>query len=148
MIVIQMYYFQNAVLAHFSIPAYPAEHHIQYYANLLIKHPRAVISLVSPFVSGCITLHFYQMLKLVFWELLLFKLFYFSFQTVHFHQLSAYLPVYHSTVCEANVIVIIFVYWSCHLQHESEVLFFFFLVFILLLSFWLCSKLALTFVKG
>ncbi len=35
---------------------------------------------VSPFVSSCITLHFHQQLKLVFWDFLLFKLVIFHFK--------------------------------------------------------------------
>lgn len=126
----------------FLIPAYPAEHHIQYYANLLVKHPQAVLSLVSRFVCGCITLHFHQTLKLVFWELPVFKLFIFNFKQSIF---VSFLPIFQFTT--APYVSLLSSLFTGHFIYSLFSLKSFSLVFILLL-FWLGSKPALTFVKG
>lgn len=136
----------NILVKSGSFPFLVTPQSTKYYAKFLVKHPQSVISPESPVMSSCITLHIYQQLKLVFWDILLFKLFIFHFEQPVF--ICSQLIFQFITEPSVKRLSLLSHLFTGHAIYSLRRKFFFPLVFVVLLLFWLCSKLALTFVRG
>ena len=93
------------------------------YTIIPVNYPQAVLSpLYLLLCPAALRSSSNPQLKLVFWDFFFFtfQAFYFSFPKV---LVSACFSVYYGAICWAAVIVVIFVYWSCHLQLWTEGLF-------------------------